>query len=32
MSKEKIRYKIHNKEMLAVIRAIEKWQSMLINL
>ena len=32
MSEEKIRYKIYNKEMLAVIRAIEEWQSMLIEL
>ena len=32
MSSEKMHYKIHNKEMLAVIRALQKWWNMLLNL
>ena len=32
MSSEEMHYKIHNKEMLAVIRALQKWQDMLLNL
>ena len=32
MSEEKMRYKIHDKEMLVIIRAIEEWWSMLIKL
>ena len=32
MSEEKMRYKIYNKEMLAIIKAIEEWWNMLIDL
>ena len=31
MLEEKIRYEIHNKEILAVVRAIEEWWSILID-
>ena len=32
MSSEKMHYKIHDKKMLAVIRALQKWWDMLLNL
>ena len=32
MSSEKMRYEIHDKEMLAVVRALKKWQGMLLSL
>ena len=32
MSPEKMRYEIHDKEMLAVVRALKKWQGMLLSL
>ena len=32
MSSEKMHYKIHNKEMLAVIKALQKWWDVLLNL
>ena len=32
MSEEEIRYEIYKKEILAIIRVIEEWQSILIKL
>ena len=32
MSPEEMRYEIHDKEMLAVVRALQKWQGMLLSL
>ena len=32
MSPEEMRYEIHDKEMLAVVRALQKWQGMLLDL
>ena len=32
MSPEEMRYKIHDKEMLAVVRALQEWQGMLLGL
>ena len=32
MSSEEMRYEIHDKEMLTVVRALQKWQGMLLNL
>ena len=32
MSSEKMRYEIYDKEMLTVVRALQKWQDMLLNL
>ena len=32
MLPEKMRYEIHDKEMLTVVRALQKWQGMLLDL
>ena len=32
MSEEKMRYEIYDKEMLIIVRAIEEWWSILIDL
>ena len=32
MSSEKMHYEIHDKKMLTVVRALQKWQGMLLNL
>ena len=32
MSPEEMRYEIHDKEMLAVVRALQKWRGMLLGL